>query len=457
MITAHHLPRKILVRLTVAVLLVAGLAGPAAAVPVPERVDLRSWQTPLRDQGPRATCIVHSSLAALEAAYKRAGYGDVRLSVEFAMYLGDMFYLEPRGAKVVGARENKLGSAEYGWSLDYVKLLSRGFAVPAESDMLYRPQGYSAKPANDPVWASQFQASSFNLDPRHLPPSALHAPRYFSVKSYWQLADPTSVVLFEQALARGYEVVWDFRVSGNRSGRIWQYTGPSQANDAAHSMLIVGYDRARRYFIVKNSWSNREYTYISYDYLKYGKGYSAVCITGVNPPRGWTELGFVGRWQVTAGNTFGVLDVYHLPGLNQLFLEKAGIKDRKGQVIPDRRVGTFYENGDPRRAFRVNGVLRGKRIIFFIDRRQPNLGYDRLQGKRFVFDLGGRDRDVMTGDYREVNGVTGNGQARKLVEPGVFRGGDRPIVLKRATTGRPRGLVAAPLPIAPQPPRVAKR
>jgi hypothetical protein len=443
MANTNLLPNKSTRRIALAaLLLLMGLRAQAIAAPgLPARVDLRSGQTPLRNQGPRATCIVHSSLAALEAAYNRAGYGDVRLSVEFAMYVGDMFHLEPRGTQGAGYKENKPGSAEFGSGLDYVKRLARGFAVPRESDMPYRIKGYGGKPAAHPYWNSQFNTSSFNLDPRHLPESALHAPFYYSVKSYWVLPDPTNPTLFEQALARGYEIVWDFRTSGNRESKVWQYTGPSKANDGAHSMLIVGYDRAARYFIVKNSWSARDYTYISYDYLKYGKGYSAVCITAVNPPRRWAALGLIGRWHLTAGSTQGMLDIYHLPGMSQLFFERAGIKDAQRNVIKDRRVGTFYENGDPRRAYRVNGVIQGNRLVFFIDRRQPNLGYDQLQGKRFTFALGGKDRNLLAGNYREMNGRAGRGQARKLLETLAFQGGNRTVVLNG---GAKRPLVETP-------------
>src|SRR5438105_985700 len=120
-------------RAVLAILVLLGaVTAQAVAQPLPERVDLRPQQTPLRDQGRRATCIAHSSLAALEAAYRRAGYGDVRLSVEFAMYMSNLFHLEPRGSQGPGNAENKMGSAQYGWSIDYVKMLARGFAVPRE-------------------------------------------------------------------------------------------------------------------------------------------------------------------------------------------------------------------------------------------------------------------------------------------------------------------------------------
>ena len=47
------------------------------------RVDLRANQTPLRDQGNRGTCTSFGAIAALEAAYKKAGYGNLDFSGRF--------------------------------------------------------------------------------------------------------------------------------------------------------------------------------------------------------------------------------------------------------------------------------------------------------------------------------------------------------------------------------------
>jgi hypothetical protein len=399
--------------------LLGSLVGQVRCQVAPAAVDLRPLQTPLKFQGTRAICMVYSTLGALEAAYKRAGYGDLELSVEFAAYMVNTFTLLNKGGAGPNVTENKLATAERGYSQDYVGLLARGFAVPLERVMPYKRYGYSVN--NPPVtyWNSQFNVNSFNLDPRHLPSRALNAANYYSARSYAVVSDPTSPAVLEQILAKGHEIVWDFRVSGNRTGKVWQYTGPSKPTDEAHSMLLVGYDRNQRHFLVKNSWSAHDYTYISYDYVKYAKGYNAVYITGVNPPRRWPSLAFLGRWYFASGSTRGLLDIYHLPEMSQLFFEKFGVRDDRGNILQDRRLGTFYENGDPRRAYRVNGIIRGKRIVFYIDRHQPSLGYDRLEGKRYFLTLDDRSSERMTGD----------GSARKLYSTAAFKGNDQPVPL----------------------------
>jgi len=63
----------------------------SAVQALPTRVDLRSQQTALRNQGDRNTCQTFGATAALEAAYKRAGFGDLNLSEQFLNHVGKMF------------------------------------------------------------------------------------------------------------------------------------------------------------------------------------------------------------------------------------------------------------------------------------------------------------------------------------------------------------------------------
>jgi Ricin-type beta-trefoil lectin domain-like len=50
-------------------------------------VDLRPNQTPIKHQGGRGSCTFFGRLAAIEAAYKKRGFGDLNLSEEFASIL----------------------------------------------------------------------------------------------------------------------------------------------------------------------------------------------------------------------------------------------------------------------------------------------------------------------------------------------------------------------------------
>ncbi len=57
----------------------------------PLMVNLAPYQTPIKNQGSRTTCITFASIAGLEAAYKHAGYGDLDLSEQFLNHTGKMF------------------------------------------------------------------------------------------------------------------------------------------------------------------------------------------------------------------------------------------------------------------------------------------------------------------------------------------------------------------------------
>jgi hypothetical protein len=46
--------------------------------------------------------------------------------------------------------------------------------------------------------------------------------------------------------------------------------------------------------------------------------------------------------------------------------------------VPDTRLGTFYEGGDPRKARRVNGSVRGRQVIVYLDGRRFTLHLDDL-------------------------------------------------------------------------------
>jgi hypothetical protein len=90
--------------------------------PPPATFDLLPSQTGIRDQSGRGTCTYHSTTAAMEAAYKRAGAGDLDLSEQFMTWLRDVTLLAE--AEIPGApsqtdatkRECQVGSLSGGGS-----------------------------------------------------------------------------------------------------------------------------------------------------------------------------------------------------------------------------------------------------------------------------------------------------------------------------------------------------
>jgi hypothetical protein len=418
----------------------------AAADAAPTRVDLRSAQTRIKDQGARNTCITFSAVAALEAAYRRAGHGSLDLSEQFLNHMGKMNWLHPDWDEIVAggedASESQVGVFGGGGGVGYVIGLSRGLKLVAESLMPYRTSEYTAADHphlayswDDPFWKTQRNQSDFNLDQRFLPRAALTASQAYSIRSARKLISAVSTTAFENELAANREVVWDMIVA-NPSRTTWTPCpegSPDSCILGAHSMLLVGYDRssanpAEHYFIAKNSWGGSMaradgFTYLSYDYVR-RYGIAAAVIDSVQPPAPWTEAANYGRWNLNFDGWKGTLDAYHLPGIAQWQLAEYGV------TTLDRRVGAFYDAAG--QAHRVNGAAIGNRLMFNFDSSNPNLRWDDVSsGRQFVYHhvVSPTYGPMMSGFHRDRDGRSWAGYMRMN---GILPGGvrtPRPIAL----------------------------
>lgn len=417
------------------------------AFAVPLSVDLRPNQTAIRNQGGRTTCITFAAAAAMEAAYKRAGYGDLDFSEQFINHMGKTFWLHPHwsdiAAKGEDGSEGQVGAFGGGGGVGYVIQMSRGFMTPLESVMPYRATDYTAADfaglANawdSAYWNKQRRMSDFNLDPRFLPTAALKANQYYSVRSVTAISDPRNTATLEAVLASGKEVVWDHMVA-NTDGEMWTSCRPGQAScpRGAHSMILVGYNRThadpnKHYFIGKNSWGpsghagSGGFTYLSYDFVR-RNGINANYITAINPPRPWLDLSFIGRWGLVFDGHRGQLDFYHLPGQSTAIWEGYGV------TTADRRLGAFYNPAG--RAYKVNGRTIGQQVLFRLDDANPNARWDELGGREFSYIMAKYSAlDIMAGFHRDLDGSTYAGYA--------VRGSS--IIPAGVSTPRPFGLTS---------------
>ncbi len=242
----------------------------------PDSVNLGAWQTPIKNQGGRRTCITFAAIGALESAYKKAGYGDIILSEEFLNHMGKTFWLDMNWDTIVNrgndGKENQVAAFGGGQAYTYIEQLGHVMKVPEEEYMAYKNKSYTAadfpplvNPWNSTYWLLQKRGSDFNLDTSFLPPAALIADKYYSIKSYTEISGrkPDEV---EIALANGYSVAWD--LSGRippigNAAKVWQPCNTCKKD--AHGMLIIGYvhkwgnNDSLNYFIVKNSWGKTRY------------------------------------------------------------------------------------------------------------------------------------------------------------------------------------------------------
>ena len=369
----------------------------------PPVVDLRKFQTSIKNQGGRDSCPYFPPVAALEAAYKHKGI-DVNLSVEHLIWLRNV---------TCGGSNDTTDRAENLYSMvgggNGMGPLTH-YAICRWQDMPYHSQepgqAKQAMGMEKYDWGkpfSQFVLNRWNLDPGILPPAARANAKYGIDKfESFRPQDLKSPKKFEEVLAAGHEIVFAVRLHGDRDDSatgqpIWRLKPGTAGDSVNHFMLMVGYDRARKFFIVKNQWGPTKYTANKLaagwkDVVKYN-GYTLVdynflaeCpeahyITEPAPvasPR-FTSQRALGQWLMTFKRSnkqimTGVLAWHRLPH------HQAGAKDT------DLRIGELLTTDG--RQFRVNAKLDGDgvkpfRIALYINFATGLMPYDSAQGTVF--------------------------------------------------------------------------
>lgn len=378
-------------------------------------VDLRKWQTPIKRQAGRNTCVSFALIAGMEAFYHRldpAKYAQLDLSEQYLHHVQKMATLERKAPINTALRENC--HAAWGYSDIYysASLMLRHYGIPTEEKLPYIP-GYSYEDTNEPGdvprinWEDpkvlQSDINDFNLDPDRLPVSAIKDAGY-RITAYMGSTDPNmlaDVDYYKAILNAGHEVVFAMEVwsdDPNPDNNIWE--PGTRKKEGGHAMLMVGYDDLRRVFIVKNSWGpdipeENGFTLVSYDYITAGHVKEALYITGVsNPPnpQETSEQFFLGRWRVNYNDRQGgLLEIYKLPGLHSA-------SSLEGQN--DYRIGTFFEAGT---YYRVNGTVNGNKLEFYIDFQKPGVNYGELRGNKFTAYLFKDDLNFMAGEMEDTN------------------------------------------------------
>jgi hypothetical protein len=261
-----------LVRATLLALIINGCAFVQAA-DLPPVIDLTKHQSPHCSQGGRTACTYYPPIAALEAAYRRKGI-DVSLSVEHLIWLRNVTAMKS-SVKDASINENNLAFLTGGGlSVNFDILnhygVSRAEHFPYLHDHEdYRAPYYTGFDVTDYKWFEphrQLSLNRFNLDAKQFPDVARQNAHY-GIKQHVFLSGKQckDVRQLEAILASGREVAINVFVSypkaahekdrGNIPPVVWYVAADAVAKQAdSHAMLLVGYDRTRQFFIVKNSW-----------------------------------------------------------------------------------------------------------------------------------------------------------------------------------------------------------
>lgn len=357
-------------------------------------VDLRGNQTPVKNQGARGSCTYFGMVAALEAAYKKAGYGNLDLSEEFCAIMGKALGLHSNWSDIAHSnfRENQFGGTQGGGSVGWY---NSGLKIPTERDVPYRNTEYAPRywDTLDQKVTNDYNFSLFNS-------SVIKAPLYYGATNAVIFTDAQrgNAEFYEKAIDLGYEI---------------------NITKGGHNLLIVGYDKrdaANKKFLIKNSYgplgSNCATSCVeNFSYSDIGAVQYAGYVKEIRTPGTFSELAFLGRWRLTINGHAGELDIYHIPRIDY----SHALNTRP--YIADKRIGIFKDHLG--RIFRVNGSMNNNKLDFYINFRKPNLRWDELSGMHFVYTLD-RASNTMHGTLHQAI-APGSSVSRSVPNPPITR------------------------------------
>jgi C1A family cysteine protease len=245
--------------------------GPAlqAGVLFPNVINHKTYQTGIRDQGGRGTCVAHAAVAAIEAIYKKNGTTK-NLS-------------ENHAYNVFMAREGSTCTADPGLQTWKAAGYLTSDRICEESQSPYTSLSNCAT-----------IPSTCNANKRHghISTSTFFAPDFGGTGD--NIATNTNYL--ESLLRSGHDVIMGLYVAGTDWFDGSAETGVvdvqmSGGNPAAayggHAMLMVGYSKTGNYFEFKNSWGTDQghggYFRLTYEYLQTYAKYGYVVNTATTP------------------------------------------------------------------------------------------------------------------------------------------------------------------------------
>jgi TAT (twin-arginine translocation) pathway signal sequence len=340
----------------------ATIALPALVRPAwagaPDVVSLAKFQTDYRNQFDRDSCYAFGTCAAIEAAYKRKYGLDLHLSEQYAYHINKVTELYPDYlSNRAMAHENNSSYWGSQGSVDLVRKLA-ACAVPEAAAAPYlRGRQMTALKRATPACgdlefktATQEQVDAFEFLEAHVPITARHVARY-RVTAWEALPPQPSPSHVENVLAGGNEVIAAFQ---------W---GPG----AVHVPLIIGYDRPKQQWLVKNSWGEGRPILVPYDKPILIASYA----TDVAPPDAepQRDAWWLGRWHMDHDGRRGEL----------VIRRTVDFRSRGGPT----KLGNYYADGG---RFDVNGtaVEGGRGLNFWIADTQDRVKPGERRGQEFV-------------------------------------------------------------------------
>ena len=324
---------------------------------LPDVASLEKWQTPIRSQGERGTCYAFAACAAMEAAYRRQYGVELNLSEQFAFHINKAGELYPGFHNMPTVlHENNSSLWGFEGSSDIVGKLARsaiprGHYAPYLSDAKMRALRQNTPaagqvPDQNTSSVTQPELDAFEFAEGHIPLASRHRARYRVTGFHSLGADPSDLAV-QATIYSGHEVVADIE---------------------GHCYLVIGYDRPKKRWLVKNSQGQRKFQYVPFGNPKI---LGAHYITSVTPPDSpaQKDAWWIGRWNVDHDGWSG-----------QMVIRRT--TDYRQPPHKPTKLGTYYRDGKARA---VNGMIEdgGQQLHFWIADTTKRVPAGKLTGQEF--------------------------------------------------------------------------
>ena len=340
------------------------LTGAAVALPAlqrsafantPDVVSLERYQTDYRNQGGRSTCYAFATCAAIEAAYKRKYGLNLHLSEQYAFHVNKVFELYP--TYLTDRSILHENNSSYWGFQGGVGLVSK-LAVCALPEASAAPYLLGAKmkalkdatPACGELegkTATQEQLDAFEFLEAHVPLAARYAARY-RVAGFSELPGKPSSGEIESILAGGREVI----------AAVW---------GGRHVVLVIGYDRVKQIWLVKNSYNEGKPVLWPYD--KANIVHASYVKDVVPPGEPQKDAWWIGRWHMDHDGHQGELVIRRTIDFRQ--------------PHGPTKLGNYYAGGQ---RFDVNGATidGGQGLRFWVADTQDRVKPGERRGLEFI-------------------------------------------------------------------------
>jgi len=209
----------------------------------PEVIDLRSYMSSkIESQGEIGSCVTNSITSALEYISRRRTGSEFRMSRLFLYY----------NARISTNSEREI-LQDSGCNVKLALDAAKKYGVCSEEDWPYNIKNVNIKPSSD----SYLQAEKVKID------------KYQFINA--NLNDMIS------CLSDGYPFVFGLKIFPSFDDATGIISVPTDVdlknlkNSGSHAMLCVGYNRVKKYFVVRNSWGVKwgdgGYCYIPFSYM----------------------------------------------------------------------------------------------------------------------------------------------------------------------------------------------